>query len=111
MAKEILHKFGVAYRYKGSKYIDMAISIIKQDSSNLEFITKTIYHPIAKEYGCTVGSIERNIRTVIKKIWDTKPRALQSVAGYRMEEMPTVSEFLEILYHYKLRLEDEKTGA
>ena len=63
-------------------------------------ITREIYTEVAKRLGSTPSAIEKNLRTVVQRAWRMNPGDLEKMAGYHLEFMPSVSEFLDILFNY-----------
>ena len=52
-------------------------------------------------FNVTPGSVERSIRTTIDSIWDKYDHSdIDRVAGRHLEDIPTNSEFLDIVAAY-----------
>ena len=60
----LLKSVGVMPHYLGYEYFAEAVFLAMEDSSRLRRIQTQIYLPIARKHGVTVGSVERNIRTI-----------------------------------------------
>ena len=65
---KILMQLGICQSLKGYKFIYHGISIILDYPDEEIYITKDLYIRLAKQFNCNPWSIERNIRTAIKKI-------------------------------------------
>lgn len=104
--QDILRKLGITCNYRGYKNTVLAVNLIVSNMDRLEAVTKEVYYEVARQCGCKWSSVERNIRTVVQRVWRINPKMLIDMAGYPMTEPPTVSEFLEIISNYIVRTED-----
>ena len=69
-----------------------------------ERLTATeLYPEIARKYKTTVGSVERDIRTVIRVCWENGYDQLQSYSFRPLHVRPTAGEFFDILVAYLSR--------
>lgn len=77
---------------------------IEYDKDYLHYITKSLYVDISKEFATSRECVEKNIRTVINKIWeksDLNGDIIMKIFGeYYFHHKPTNREFLEVLYDY-----------
>lgn len=98
--------------YTGSAYLKcmleaLCLGKLKPSDS----MCKIIYPYIAKEFGVTTSSVERSIRTVIKKCWGNSNDSAHSdyfgIAFSSKMEVPTNREFIMILGNALVR-ETEK---
>lgn len=96
----ILRKLGICSTYRGYKAAVIALTLALEDEDRLSSITREIYSETARRLGSTPSAVEKNLRTVVKRAWDVNPTDLERIAGYRLEAMPSVSEFLDILFNY-----------
>lgn len=98
----LLREFGVGANYKGYQRTIMAIELAIEHEEFLCSVTKDIYLRIAKENDCTWSAVERNIRTLISRIWINPQNRikLNRIAGYELQKSPTVTEFIDILSNY-----------
>ena len=93
----ILRRLGICTTYKGTV---LALTLALEDENRLNSITREIYTEVAKQLNATPSAIEKNLRTVVQRAWRMNPGDLEKMAGYRLEYMPSVSEFLDILFNY-----------
>ena len=98
-----LRLLGITRCYKGFNHLAYAISLVVEDESRLESVTKRIYTETAEHFGCKWTSVERNIRTAAARAWQINPAFLAEMAGYPLIDVPTSSEFIEIISLYLLR--------
>ena len=98
--QDILHALGITMNYTGYHYIEIAVELATNDIGRLCNIIKEIYQPVADICSCPCARVERNIRTVIFKAWNTNKALLIEIAGFKMYAPPTVSEFISILVAY-----------
>ena len=75
----------------------------KADEEYLLAISKQLYPEIARKYKATVGSVERDIRTVIRVCWENGYDQLQSYSLRPLYVRPTAGEFFDILVAYLSR--------
>ena len=95
---QVLHRLGVYKGYSGFDYIIFAIKLIDSDIDYLCFITKSLYIDIAKEFTTSYVCVEKNIRTVVNKIWDdmdlNKEMIAEIFGNYYLCHKPSNREFL-----------------
>ena len=96
----ILRKLGICSTYRGYKAMVIALTLALEDEDRLNAITREIYAETARQLGSTPSAVEKNLRTVGMRAWDINRTDLERMAGYRLEAMPSVSEFLDILFNY-----------
>ncbi len=96
----ILRRLGICTTYKGYKATVLALTLALEDENRLNSITREIYTEVAKRLGSTPSAIEKNLRTVVQRAWRMNHGDLEKMAGYHLEFMPSVSEFLDILFNY-----------
>lgn len=86
----------ISKQYKGCRYIRYAIEIIN-DSEEKCFITKNIYPKIADRYNVSVTSIEHDIRTVVRIIWDKHQDIIKALFGYVPDRKPNNFQFIDAM--------------
>ncbi len=92
-----LQALGVTKNYKGYHKLKLVIELALEDEEKLYSVSKNLYQPIAEKCGCSTGSISRNIRTVIDNIWKNNYHNLCVIAGLKLTEKPTVTQFISLL--------------
>lgn len=94
---------GIHATYKSYHFLVMALELTLEDDDRLLYVTKNLYPTIARHYHTNIECIDRNLRTVIRKCWNSQQRGLlQSIASYPLTSCPTVTQFIDIL-HWHLR--------
>lgn len=93
-AEEVLRKLGITANYIGYQYLIEGICLGLEDEKRLQGITKTIYLELALKYHSSIGSVERNMRTVINAIWRKKPELFKEVIKYPFDSKPSVSQMI-----------------
>lgn len=97
--KELPLRLGIHRTYKGYHYLVTTLELATTDEHNLLFLSKNIFPIVARRYNTTVYCVERNIRTVIQNCWNSPCREiLLEMAPYPLTKIPTVSEFIDLLY-------------
>lgn len=74
----VIRTLGVGATYRGYRYLSYGIELCLTDEEYLLAISKQLYPEIARKYKTTVGSVERDIRTVIRVCWENGYDQLQS---------------------------------
>ena len=87
-------------KYAGHKLIKCAVLLVIENEDRLRHVIRDIYDPTALKTGCKIKQVERNIRPMIFKAWDTNREHLNEIAGTELTAPPTVSEFIEYLADY-----------
>ena len=93
-----LAELGVPPHFKGYQYLRDAISIVVQDMSMLNGVTKYLYPTIARRYGSSPQRVERAIRNAIEVTMTRgNLEEIQRVFGYSMDAgkgKPSNSSFI-----------------
>lgn len=95
-----LRELGIGSNYIAQQRTLVAIQLALEDEDRLLYVTKGIYQPVGEICGCKWTAVERNLRTVIQRVWRVNQEGLARMAGYPLLEPPTASDFIEILSHY-----------
>lgn len=105
--QEIIHQtmrnLGITRNYRGYKQLFIAVELALEDEDRLLNVQEEIFRPTAEILHCNILTIERNIRTVINRVWGTNSRLLQNYARYNLKFKPTVTEFIEIIVNHVFR--------
>lgn len=97
----LLRSVGASGRLVGFNYIVYIVYNILQKPDEHYWITKSAYPDAARYFHVRPSSVEHAIRTVIASVWDRYDHsALNRVAGIELENMPTNTEFIDILVAY-----------
>lgn len=91
---------GVPNSYIGVKQTAYAVDLALKNPECLTLVTKRLYPAVADRDHTTPTSVERNIRTIVKIIWENNPASLNTIAGYELKRKPTTSQFIAILVDY-----------
>ncbi len=101
--KQDLRTLGIGRQYLGHNLTITAVRMAVHDEDRLLCIKQGIFVPIAAQLGCDWRTIERNIRTIIHRAWCVNREYLTTLAGYPLQQEPTVTEFVEMLSAHILR--------
>ena len=99
--EDIFRQLKIFPHYAGYKYLKEAIYMGSEEPRVVEAPTKEIYPTLALRFHATVGSVERDIRTVINRAWieggfgDICP-----IKNLNLGRKPTVSEFIAVVTDY-----------
>ena len=94
---ELLYTLSIGRQYLGHSITVQAVEMVLRDENRLLCVKQGIFMPLGQQRGCDWRTIERNIRTVIRRAWRTSPSRLAELAVYPLRREPTVTEFLDIL--------------
>ena len=99
----VIRTLGVGATYRGYRYLSYGIELCLTDEEYLLAISKQLYPEIARKYKTTVGSVERDIRTVIRVCWENGYDQLRFLLSFGHCVRPTAGEFFDILVAYLSR--------
>lgn len=105
---DLLHSLGVTGKYNGYSMAVKACDLIMEDESRLLKVTKSLYPEVAKQCGVGKITVERNIRTIIYKAWDTNRAKLCEIARFELTTPPTATEFLDMLVSHFRKIQQEE---
>lgn len=95
--EQLLRSLGITGTLKGFRYAIYMIELVKQDPAATTLITKYLYPETAKHFGVSAGSVERNMRTLVRTCWTRSNRAfLDEVAGVHLSCQPSNGMFLDM---------------
>ena len=100
IVQDIIEELGVTRAYKGYRHTAYALELVLEDESRLEAVTKEVYQETARHFHCHWTAVERNIRTVIQRVWRINPTLLQKMARCPLTEAPMARDFLSIVMEY-----------
>ena len=87
-------------RYAGHKLIKCVVLLVIENEDRLRHVIRDVYEPTALRTSFKTKQVERTIRPMIFKAWDTNRVQLNEIAGTELMTPPTVSEFIEYLADY-----------
>ena len=95
----LLKRVGVTPAHRGWEYLIEAITMVVEDPTAINGITKIIYPTIAKKYDATPNAVEKAIRHSIGKAFEILPQSVKyeifgNTVGYGKV---TNGEFIGIL--------------
>lgn len=97
MICDLLHRLGATENYTGFPLTSYAVFLAVERPDRLLMVTKVLYPEVARYYMTTVTAVERNIRTIVGKVWDENLPLLDELAHRHLHRKPTSSQFLAIL--------------
>ena len=94
----LIRSLGIGATYRGYRYVCYALELCMEDEDYLLSVSKVLYPQIARQFHTSYGSVERDIRTVIRVCWERGNRSrLEDIALHPLTGRPSTSEFLDIL--------------
>ena len=86
VTSNLLRRLCVNNSYKGFHYTAYGVSQVIRDPELLTCISKGLYIEIASRFQTSIGCVERDIRTVVKTIWEHGDKMLlYEVFGFEIE--------------------------
>lgn len=93
----LLYRLGATPNYNGFFYTSCALQLCIEQPERLLLITKHIYPDVAKQYNTSQKSVERDIRTIGKVIWQRNKPLLEQLACRKLLKRPSTATLLSIL--------------
>ena len=86
VTSNLLRRLCVNNSYKGFHYTAYGVSQVIRDPELLTCISKGLHIEIASRFQTSIGCVERDIRTVVKTIWEHGDKMLlYEVFGFEIE--------------------------
>ncbi|MFQ9515346.1 MAG: sporulation initiation factor Spo0A C-terminal domain-containing protein [Eubacterium sp.] len=99
--QKVLRQLGANGSYIGFNYTVYGVVKTIKNLELIVYICKGLYIEIAQHFHVNIGSVERNIRTVVKTIWKHGDRELlNEVFGKELKEKPKNTMFIDALSQY-----------
>lgn len=96
---DLLRPLGITERYLGVRQLIQAVEMVMENPDTIHALQKEVYDVIALQYSVSWGAIERNLRIISQKAWETDSGYIEKLAGYPMSKRPTASQLIEIILH------------
>lgn len=94
---DLLRPLGITEQYIGVRQLIQAVEMVMENPDTIHAFPKEVYDVIAAQYPVSWGAVERNLRLISQKAWDTDSGYVEKLAGYPMSKRPTASELIEII--------------
>ena len=98
----ILEELGISRKYRGFEQLSYAVCLAVQNTERLVYVTRYIYPKVAEHFNTTWCCVERNIRSVISKIWQQNQNVISEISGYKVVEKPKAAQLISIITYYYL---------
>ncbi len=104
----ILDSLGANKSFIGYDYVVEGIMEMLKDKECVTCITKSLYIDIARRHNTTWNCVEKNIRTVVNSLWDSRNAELIEHIFKKSikDKRPTNKEFFKYMYEYILETGD-----
>ena len=101
-----LDSFGVSRSYTGYNYVVYSLQLILEDEERIDCITKTLYLDVAKHFHTNWSCVEKNMRTIVNRVWNSHNIELLDIIFNRSNrnKKPTNKEFFKYMYDYIVHL-------
>ncbi len=97
---DVLCQLGISPRLLSTKQTVCALAYCLDDESKFALTTKILYPEVARQFGTSVGAVERNIRSVIRQMQTSKVELAYRLFDYLNTRKIKNSEFLYTLVEY-----------
>jgi len=95
---ELLHRIGMSPKYKGYAYLKFILHLTRKDPALVHGLSQRLYPMVTEQFRVGQGSVERNLRFLIKKSWETDRGAMHALfEDYGIRWTPTNQECISIL--------------
>jgi len=92
---------GISGGLLGEECCYIALNMLEEDPLLLCCMCKALYTGIAERMNTTSACVERNLRTLVGKLWLADDHIyLDKIAGRELKEKPTNGEFLDMMLLY-----------
>lgn len=90
---------GITEKYIGVRQLIQAVEMVMENPDYINALQKEVLSVIAAQYSVSWGAVERNLRLISQKAWDTDSGYVENLAGYPMSKRPTASQLIEIIVY------------
>lgn len=103
----VLTRLGIGARYRGYRYLALAISMVMENEDYLFLATKRLYPDVARVFDTTWSCVERDMRTAIQVCWHRNRPYLEELATYPLDRAPKPMDFIGLVAGHLLRRAEE----
>ena len=96
---DLLRPLGITEKYFGVRQLIQAVEMVMENPDTIHALQKEVFSVIAAQYSVSWGAIERNLRIISQRAWDTDSLYMEQLAGYPMSKRPSASQLIEIILH------------
>lgn len=93
----ILRRLGVYSHYKGFSQAAYAAALCVEEPSRRNSLIEQVYSATAEWFNTSWNSVERNIRTVSRRVWKKNRTGLEALTGTPLDSAPGPGLFLMLL--------------
>lgn len=101
IVKKRLNQLGVSTKYIAYYYLVDILDCIIVRECKIKSFSREIYPQIAKKYGKSVYTIERDIRHFINHVWNTNSNFIKDV--FELKTKPTCLELIYLIKNFVLK--------
>ena len=94
---DLLRPLGITERYFGVRQLIQAVEMVMENPDTIHALQKEVLSVIGEQYSVSWGAVERNLRSISQRAWDTDSGYVEKLAGYPMSKRPTASQLIEII--------------
>lgn len=98
--EQTVRHLGITRNYRGYRQLVLAVWLALEDEDRMLNVINFIYKPVGEQLRCDYRTVERNIRTIINRVWNENDKQLKKLGGDYLQNKPTVSEFIDIIANH-----------
>lgn len=96
-------RLGLSPFYKGYNQLVCVMRLALAEDAPERIVAQDLYKQAAAQLGCDYKSIERNIRTLIKRAREIDPEFFSHIAGHKLHGRIGSAQFIDIMRSYAKR--------
>ena len=104
-----VQKLGIRPNLLGYSLLIRCIMTALKQPDSMNSLTRSLYPVVARQQGCDVRSVERNIRRAIDSAYEYDPERIRSIFYYKVNK-PYISEVISLAVE-SIRYEAAATGS
>ena len=104
-----VQKLGIRPNLLGYSLLIRCILTALKHPDSMNSLTRSLYPVVARQQGCDVRSVERNIRRAIDSAYEYDPDRIRSIFYYKVNK-PYISEVISLAVE-SIRYEAAATGS
>ena len=94
-AVRFVQRLGIRPNLSGYHLLIRSITLSLKEPALLNSLTHSLYPVVARQCGCDVKAVERNIRRAIESAYEYDPERIRSIFYYRVDK-PYISEVISL---------------
>ncbi len=98
---KMLDELGIQRKYTGYYLLIELMEVLINQGRKIVSFSREVYPQIAGKYGKTACTVERNIRSLIEKVWCIE--LMKKLNVYYVDRKPRCREFIYLIKDYVMK--------